>query len=74
MILAGWQVFALPFLMTQGGPANSTNTLLFYIYQQAFTSLRMGYASVMAWVLFVLIFVVTLIQWRFIGRGDNVVS
>jgi multiple sugar transport system permease protein len=72
-ILAGWQVFALPFLMTQGGPANSTNTLLFYIYQQAFTSLRMGYAAVMAWVLFLLIFIVTLIQWRFIGRGDNVV-
>ena len=73
-ILAGWQVFALPFLMTQGGPANSTNTLLFYIYQQAFTSLRMGYASVMAWVLFLVIFVVTLIQWRYIGRGDNVVN
>jgi multiple sugar transport system permease protein len=73
-VLAGWQVFALPFLMTQGGPANSTNTLLLYIYQQAFTSLRMGYASVMAWFLFILIFVVTLIQWRFIGRGDNVVN
>jgi len=73
-VLVGWQVFALPFLMTQGGPANSTNTLLFYIYQQAFTSLRMGYASVMAWVLFLLIFVVTLIQWRYIGRGDNVVN
>jgi multiple sugar transport system permease protein len=73
-ILAGWQVFALPFLMTQGGPANSTNTLLFYIYQQAFTSLRMGYASVMAWVLFLVIFIVTLIQWRYIGRGDNVVN
>ena len=73
-VLVGWQVFALPFLMTQGGPANSTNTLLFYIYQQAFTSLRMGYAAVMAWVLFLLIFVVTLIQWRYIGRGDNVVN
>jgi multiple sugar transport system permease protein len=71
-VLSGWQVFALPFLMTQGGPANSTNTLLFYIYQQAFTSLRMGYAAVMSWILFLVIFVVTLIQWRFIGRGDNV--
>jgi multiple sugar transport system permease protein len=71
-LISGWQVFALPFLMTQGGPANSTNTLLFYIYQQAFTSLRMGYASVIAWVLFILIFGVTLIQWRFMGRGDSV--
>ena len=73
-LIAGWQAFAMPFLMTQGGPANSTNTLLLYIYQQAFTSLRMGYASVMAWVLFLLIFVVTLLQWRFLGKGDNVTS
>jgi multiple sugar transport system permease protein len=73
-LIAGWQAFAMPFLMTQGGPANTTNTLLLYIYQQAFTSLRMGYASVMAWVLFLLIFAVTLLQWRFLGRGDNVKS
>ena len=63
---------ALPFLMTEGGPANSTNTVLLYLYQQAFTSLRMGYASVMAWVLFLVIFAVTLAQWRFIGKGDHV--
>jgi multiple sugar transport system permease protein len=71
-LITGWQVFALPFLMTEGGPANSTNTLLLYIYQQAFTSLRMGYASLMSWVLFLLIFAVTLMQWRLIGRGENV--
>jgi ABC-type sugar transport system permease subunit len=34
----------------------------------------MGYAAVMSWILFLVIFGVTLIQWRFIGRGDNVVN
>ena len=71
-MISGWQVFALPYLMTQGGPAHSTYTLLLYIYTQAFTSLKMGYASLMAWVLFLIIFVVTLIQWRFVKREDNV--
>ncbi len=73
-LISGWQVFALPFLMTQGGPANSTYTLLLYIYNQAFTSLHMGYASLMAWVLFLIIFLVTLVQWRFAKRGENVFS
>lgn len=73
-LISGWQVFALPFLMTQGGPANSTYTLLLYIYNQAFTSLHMGYASLMAWALFLIIFLVTLVQWRFAKRGENVFS
>lgn len=71
-LISGWQAFALPFLMTQGGPANSTYTLLLYIYKQAFTSLHMGYASLMAWALFLIIFVVTLVQWRFVQREENV--
>lgn len=71
-LISAWQVFALPFLMTGGGPADSTRTLLMHIYHQAFTSLRMGYASLMAWVLFLVIFIVTLIQWRFIRRGEDV--
>ena len=71
-LITGWQVFALPFLMTQGGPANSTYTLLLYIYNQAFTSLHMGYASLMAWALFLIIFIVTLVQWRFVQREENV--
>ena len=73
-LINGWQVFALPFLMTQGGPANSTYTLLLYVYNQAFTSLHMGYASLMSWVLFLIILVVTLVQWRFAKRGENVFS
>lgn len=56
-------------VMTGGGPANSTTTLLYYIYQQAFAWHRMGYASALAVVLFVLILGLTLLQWKRGGQG-----
>lgn len=71
-MIGGWQVFSLPFLLTHGGPQYSTTTLLYYIYQQGFTSLRLGYASLMSWVLFVVILAVTLVQWRVGGGGEYV--
>lgn len=73
-MIAGWQEFGLPFLMTGGGPANSTLTFLLYLYREAFTSLRLGYASLMAWVLFLVIFAVTLIEWRFVKGGEHVLA
>ena len=73
-MISGWQVFALPYLMTGGGPANSTRTLLQYVYEQAYGSLRMGYAALMAWVLFLIIFGVTLLQWRFSKGGEHVLA
>jgi multiple sugar transport system permease protein len=69
-LIAGWQEFSLPMLMTNGGPANATKTILLYTYEQAFGSMRMGYASLMAWVLFLVIFIVTIIQWRFMKGGE----
>ena len=71
-MITGWQVFSLAFLMTQGGPAYSTTTLLYYIYQQGFTNFRLGYASLMSWVLFLVIFIVTIIQWRVVKGGEYV--
>ncbi len=71
-MIGGWQVFSLPFLMTHGGPRYSTTTLLYYVYQQGFTSLRLGYASLMSWVLFVVILIVTLVQWRVVRGGEYV--
>lgn len=73
-LIAAWQVFELPYLMTGGGPANATRTLLQYTYSQAFSSTRMGYASLIAWVLFVVIFIVTMIQWRFAKERENVIE
>jgi multiple sugar transport system permease protein len=56
------------FVMTQGGPAGSTNTLNFHIYQQAFRLFRAGYASSLAVVLFVLILLVSVVQVLYFRR------
>jgi multiple sugar transport system permease protein len=63
-LIASFQLFGEAFVMTRGGPSYSTTTLVYYIYRNGFESFRMGYASLIAWVLFLLIFVVTLVQWR----------
>ena len=55
-------------VMTNGGPAGTTTTLSFYIYLKAFQQFQMGYASAVAWLLFMLIFVMTLINWRLGNR------
>jgi len=52
-------------VMTAGGPAGTTTTLAYYIYTKAFEEFQIGYASSIAWVLFVMIFVITFINWRF---------
>ena len=66
---AGLQRFAEPFLLTDGGPAYATYTILYYLSQKAFVGFRLGYASAMGYVLFVMIFILSLIQLRFGGRG-----
>ena len=58
-------------VMTQGGPAGSTTTLSYYIYNKMFLDLDMGYAAAISWVLFAVIFVATAINWRF-GRSQEV--
>ncbi len=67
-IINSFQVFDQAFIMTEGGPANATNTLVFNIYRYAFQFFQMGYAAAMAWVLFAIIFVVTLVQFRYQKR------
>ena len=52
-------------VMTNGGPAGSTTTLSFYIYNTAFKDLDMGYAAAISWILFAVIFVATAINWKF---------
>jgi multiple sugar transport system permease protein len=59
-----FQVFDLAFVLTKGGPGDATNTMVMYIYNQAFQFFHMGYAAAIAWVLFAIIFVVTLCQHR----------
>jgi multiple sugar transport system permease protein len=68
LLLGSLQAFTQIFVMTNGGPVGSTTTVIFYIYQYAFRRFEMGYASAMAFALFVLMFGFTLIQMRFFYR------
>lgn len=62
-IIGSFQVFTQAYIMTGGGPANSTLFYMLYLYRRAFVFQNMGYASAMAWILFVIIFVLTLVQF-----------
>jgi multiple sugar transport system permease protein len=57
-------------LMTEGGPAGSTTTLAYYIYTMGFQRLDLGYGSAVAWVLFILIFSLTLVNWKYGSSGS----
>jgi ABC-type sugar transport system permease subunit/ABC-type glycerol-3-phosphate transport system substrate-binding protein len=67
-IIASLQLFTQPYIMTGGGPARATLTYTMRIYDNAFTFLRMGYASAMAWILFVIILGLTALVVR-VGKN-----
>ncbi len=63
-VIGSFKVFDHISVLTQGGPGNSSSVMAFYIYRAAFENFKMGYASSMAWALFILVFFVTIIQWN----------
>lgn len=63
-IIGSFQVFDQAFIMTGGGPGVATTTMVLFIYQVGFQSFHMGYAAASAWLLFAVIFVFTIIQFR----------
>ncbi len=63
--ISSFQVFDLIYLMTQGGPENSTNIVVYWLYKNAFEFFNIGKASSIAYLLFILIFILTVIQWKF---------
>ena len=67
-IIGSWQVFTQALILTGGGPANATLFVLLYLYRKAFLIFQMGYASAIAWVLFVIILIFTLIQFGIARR------
>jgi len=71
-VIHSFQVFDLIYVMTGGGPGFSTTMIVQYIYQAAFVSSEMGYASAMGVVLFIVILLFTLLQWRVNRRVDDV--
>ncbi len=62
--IASFRVFVSVSVMTQGGPARSTEVITFYLYENAFRYLRFGYASAIAVVMFVLMMIFTVLQFR----------
>lgn len=62
--ISSFQVFDLIYVMTQGGPLDSTNVLVYSIYKNAFEYFNVGKASALAYVLFAIILVLTLFQWK----------
>jgi multiple sugar transport system permease protein len=60
--------FMTSYVLTQGGPGISSTTVDYYIYTTAYQNFEMGYAAAISWVLFVLVFIATLINWKFGGK------
>ncbi len=75
-IINQFQVFTQAYVMTQGGPLDSTLFLVYYIFENAFQYLNMGYGAALAWVLFFIVFILTVIvfatsgKWVFYQGGD----
>ncbi len=66
--IGAFQEFTIPWLLTEGGPMNSTEFYLVHLYRNAFNYLRMGKASALAWILFLIILCFTLIIFRSSAR------
>lgn len=67
--ISSFQIFDSAYLLTAGGPNYSTNTIVYYMYQEGFTNLRLGYASVLAYVVFIMVFAISMIQKKFLGKN-----
>jgi multiple sugar transport system permease protein len=70
-IIGSFKVFDHISVLTQGGPGSSTSVMAFYIYKAAFEQYKTGYSNTLAWVLFALIFIVTMIQWKLQKKYSN---
>jgi multiple sugar transport system permease protein len=69
-VILSFRVFDLVYVMTGGGPGFSTTVLVQYIYEEAFTNQDMGYASAVGVVLYLILMIFTLIQWRISRQGQ----
>jgi len=69
-IIGSFQVFTQIYIMTSGGPLDRTTTMVYYIYEAAFKFYEMGYASTLAYALFLMLLVFTALQLRLYRRAD----
>ncbi|ALS29743.1 sugar ABC transporter permease [Paenibacillus cisolokensis] len=66
--IGSFQIFDSAYLLTSGGPNYATMTIVYYLYQEGFVGLRMGYASTLAYVLFFIVLALSLVQRKFMGK------
>ena len=71
LIIGAFQVFDQAYMLTKGGPGNSTITLVYYIYNKGFGGLEMGYASALSFILFLIIFVFSLVNMKLTNKEIN---
>jgi ABC-type sugar transport system permease subunit len=71
-VIYSFQVFDLIYVMTGGGPGFSTTMLVQYVYRAAFVTSEFGYASAIGLVLYAMILIFTVLQWRFSRQAENV--
>ena len=70
-VIGAFKVFAQPFFLTKGGPGESTNTIVLALYRNGFSSDKLGYASALAWILFVIVMLLTALQFSQQKRWVN---
>lgn len=70
-IIGSFKVFDQISVLTQGGSGSSSSVMAYYVYRTAFDYFEMGYANTLAWALFVLVFIVTLVQWKMQAKFSN---
>ena len=67
-VIGSFQAFDQIYVLTQGGPARATSVIVHYLYENGFQWFNMGYAAAIAYVLFALLFILTIIQWTYRAR------
>lgn len=70
-LIGSFKIFDLAYVITGGGPGNSTLFLVHYIYREAFQRFDMGYASAAAYIFFVILFILTIIQVRWFSNNQD---
>ena len=69
-LMGAFNVFDIPYVMTEGGPANSTIVMALHIYIRGFKFYRFGYATALSYVLLVLVTLIAAIQMKFMSRSN----
>ncbi len=70
-LLGAFNVFDIPYIMTEGGPANATNVIALHSYIQAFKFYRLGYGAALSYAIFVLVTIIALVQLRLMLRENE---